>query len=307
MRIGIVGAGGIGGVLAMALGDTGDAPVLMARGAHGAAIAAHGLVIETPDGAARQAAFPVLSPEEDDGRRCDLLIFAVKLYDTEGAARASRHLLAEDGLVVTLQNGVESEALLSPIYGAGRVLPGAAWFNAWVAAPGRLTMASERAFIQIAAPDPESGPVATLAERLRAGGVLVELATDGDRLIWHKFALLSAASAVCGLTRQPMGVCREDPDIRPLFRACAAETGAVGRALGVDLRADLEDWVMQRVDRNPADGKASQLIDLEQGKPLELDWFSGAIRRLGRAHGVPTPVHDTVYAALKPYRRGAPA
>ncbi len=306
MRIGIVGGGGIGGVLAMALAAAGEVPVLVARGAHGAAIRRDGLAITGPDGAESRARFEVLAPGEAAARPVDCLVFAVKLYDTEAAARGSAHLLAEGGQVVTLQNGVESVGLLEPHYGAGRVLAGAAWFNAWVDGPGRLVMRSPKALVQYALPADEgdAAPARELADALRAGGVEVDLVDDGARLVWHKFAMLSAASAVCAVTRQPMGPCRDDPDINALFRACAGETEAVGRALGIDLRADLVDWVMAQLARNPADGKASQLIDLEQGKPLELEWFSGAICRLGRAHGVATPVHATVYAALKPYAGG---
>ena len=82
------------------------------------------------------------------------------------------------------------------------------------------------------------------------------------------------------------------------------EAAAVGRALGVQLPDDVEERVLGLLDSSPANGKTSQLVDLEHGRRLEAEWLSGTVVRLGSEHGVPTPVHHTVYAALKPYAHG---
>jgi ketopantoate reductase len=80
--------------------------------------------------------------------------------------------------------------------------------------------------------------------------------------------------------------------------------GGMGGWLGAKLAAAGNELAF--IDNNPPNGKSSQLIDLERGRRLELDGLSGAVIRLGRQTGVPTPVHSTVYAALKPFMDGAP-
>ncbi len=92
--------------------------------------------------------------------------------------------------------------------------------------------------------------------------------------------------------------------MRWLLREAIAEAERVGRAAGVQFEADIVENILAAIDTNPADGKASQLVDLENGRPLELDGLSGAVLRLGRELNVPTPVHATVYAALKPFKDG---
>jgi 2-dehydropantoate 2-reductase len=102
-----------------------------------------------------------------------------------------------------------------------------------------------------------------------------------------------------------MGVIRADPDMRALLRNLMRETLAVGRAKGVALEEAFVDDRMAFVDKNmPASMKASMANDLDRGNRLELDWLAGEVSRLGRTLNVPTPVNDTVYAALKPFRMG---
>ena len=106
------------------------------------------------------------------------------------------------------------------------------------------------------------------------------------------------------MTRQPIGIVRIDPDMRALFVDCVHECAAVGRAAGVTLDLALEERLMGLLESNPAEGKSSLLVDLERGRPLELDGLSGAVHRLGKKYHVATPVTSSVYAALKSFRLG---
>ncbi len=106
--------------------------------------------------------------------------------------------------------------------------------------------------------------------------------------------------------RSSMGPILADPDTRALFRSIMAETFAVGRAKGVALEPGFVDDRMSFADKNLAAGmKASMANDLDRGNRLELDWLAGQVSRLGQALKVPTPINDTVYAALKLHRMGA--
>jgi 2-dehydropantoate 2-reductase len=124
--------------------------------------------------------------------------------------------------------------------------------------------------------------------------------------IWMKFIVLVALSGVTTVTRLPVGLLRADPDTRMLLYNAIAEAAAVGRARGVALPEDAVERQMAVLDGWPPEMVASMLHDLNAGKRMEVDYFSGAVARLGRQCRVPTPVHDTLYAALKPYKYGQP-
>ena len=148
--------------------------------------------------------------------------------------------------------------------------------------------------------------VNAFAEAAKAAGFGVEVADDIRRALWEKFAMFSAMSGCTALARQPIGVMRADPGPSRDVRARGPRGGGVGRADGVTLADDYVGKQLAFADGLSPAMKASMANDLVAGHRLELPWLSGAVVRLGRQHGVPTPVHDTIYAALKPYAIGAP-
>jgi 2-dehydropantoate 2-reductase len=152
----------------------------------------------------------------------------------------------------------------------------------------------------------KDAPLQTFVDAAKAAGIDITLSDDIERERWHKFIFLSATSGATAVTRMPMGPILADPDTRALFRAIMAETFAVGRAKGVKLDDDFVDQRMIFADKVPPSMKASMANDLDRGNRLELDWLAGRVKQLGRELRVPTPVNDTVYAALKCYRFGKP-
>jgi 2-dehydropantoate 2-reductase len=116
--------------------------------------------------------------------------------------------------------------------------------------------------------------------------------------------LLSGTSGITASMRQPMGVIREDEDMRALFYKLMHETIAVGRASGVTFPPDFPAELDRLVAGFPPTMKASMANDLDAGNRLELDWLAGKVVALGRKYGVPTPAQEAVYAILKPYRMG---
>jgi len=238
----------------------------------------------------------------------EAILFCVKLYDTESAASAMSPLLGPETFVVTVQNGVESADRIAEVIGEGRTLAGAAYFPANIAAPGKITYVGRiEGKPHIAFGEPGAGPserADRFAEVCRAAGIDADVFDDTESMIWEKFCLISGTSASTALTRQTVGVIREDPDLRWMLSEAIGEAVRIARKLGVTLPDDIQSRTLEFIDNNPADGKSSQLVDLERGRRLELEGLSGAVIRLGRQTGVPTPVHRTVYAALKPFIDG---
>jgi 2-dehydropantoate 2-reductase len=141
-------------------------------------------------------------------------------------------------------------------------------------------------------------------EQIKAANVDITLADHMLLDLWKKFVLLSGTSGITASTRQPLGVIRDDEDMRAFFFKLMHETMAVGRAAGVELPADFAAELERSVATFPPTMKASMANDLEAGNRLELDWLAGKVVALGRKHGIATPAQEAVYAILKPYRMG---
>ena len=132
--------------------------------------------------------------------------------------------------------------------------------------------------------------------------------TLSDRIevdIWTKFTRLSVLSGLTAVTRSPLGVIVQDRDLFAMLKAAVAETMAVAHAKGVPVAGDMVDDVARAYQKLPPQTKSSMLEDLERGRRLELPWLSGAVARIGREVGVPTPTHSFITAVLKPFVDGA--
>lgn len=306
MRIGVFGAGAVGAYFGGRLAEAGEDVTFIARGAHLDAIRDTGLRVESPNGDIH------LDPAQatDDPAAVgpvDYLLFAVKLFDTAQIAEACKPMVGSDTTVVCLQNGVEAEEVIGGILGPERIMGGTIYIASVIAEPGLVRQTGSFArmvFGELDGTRSERG--AALEAACKKAGIDVTFSDAVETEIWMKFVVLVALSGVTTATRQPVGMLRADPDTRALFRNAIAEAIDVGRARGVALPDDALDRQMGVVDGWPHDMVASMLHDLNAGKRMELDYFSGAVCRLGRAHGVPTPVHDVLYATLKPYKDGNP-
>ncbi|MBI3450543.1 MAG: 2-dehydropantoate 2-reductase [Acidobacteria bacterium] len=298
MRIAVVGAGGVGGYFGAKLAASGSDVAFLARGAHLEAMRSRGLEVRSPLGDVRVEKVRATADPREIGP-VDAVLFAVKLYDGEPAARSLGPLLGPATPVVTLQNGVESVELLSRAVGREHVMGGVAYVAAVLDEPGviRHTAMGSVIFGEL---DRSSTPrAAALLEACTAAGFGARVSDRIDVEIWEKFVRLAVFSGVCAVTRSTIGAIRGDPETLRMLVDALGETLAVARARGIPLRDGLRAEILQMVQDLPAASKASMLEDLERGRPLELPWLSGAVVRLGRELGVATPVHAFIAAALK--------
>ncbi|MCS6943880.1 MAG: 2-dehydropantoate 2-reductase [Sutterellaceae bacterium] len=304
MRVLVFGAGGVGGYFGAQLARAGHDVAFVARGAHLQALRQQGLRIEST---LAPLHLPVVTADDDPARlpTADIVMFCTKLWDVEAAAARLAPALAADTLVIPFQNGVESHLILRPVLGEARVAGGVAQISATIKAPGVIEQSGPYARLRVGAFLPAQAPrVQAFAQAARAAGIDVEVVEDIERALWEKFVFLSPVSGLTCLTRQPIGVVRSDPDIRPTLVAAIEETVAVARARGVRLGEDIVAATLRIVDWLPPSMRASMLHDLTHGNRLEAPWLAGAVARMAREAGLPAPVNAAIYAALKPYVDG---
>jgi 2-dehydropantoate 2-reductase len=307
MRIAVIGAGGVGGAFGAALAKAGADVTFLARGAHLAAMRARGLRVLGPRGDVH------LSPTQatdDPGEvgSVDVVLFCVKLWDVETAGAAIRRLVGANTAVIPLQNGIDASERLIPILGRDAVMGGVAQISATIREPGVVQQTGTFMRLVFGELDGRSSQRGSAFHALcqKAGFDAVN-SNEILTALWEKFVLLATNSAIVALTRLPIGKLRDDPDVLALFEKGAAEVAAVGRARGVALPADIVGRTLQATRNAPAQMLPSMAIDLLRGNRLELPWLAGKVVALGRELGVPTPTHEVMYAALKPYANGAPA
>lgn len=303
MRIVVMGAGGVGGYFGVRLAQGGHEVSFVARGRHLEAINAKGLALRSALGDAVLKAKAAEDPAELGP--ADVILFAVKLWDTESAAERLRPLTDAGAVVIPFQNGVESIEIIGKVLGAEHVMGGAAYISARISEPGVIAQTGAFARLRFGPVLPAQKKVAgEFHAACQQAKIEVELSDDIVKVLWEKFVLLVAMSAATTVTRQPAGVVRADPDMRWLVETCMRETWALGRKKGVKLADDFIEQTMKFVDGLPAEMKASMAADLEVGGRLEAPWLSGAVARMSREAGLEAPVNRAVYAALRPYIDG---
>ncbi len=306
MKLAVMGAGALGCYFGGRIAAAGGEISFVARGAQLTALQREGLRIESPLG---NLHLPEVRATGDPGEigPVDLVLFLVKLYDTESAARAMAPLLGSETAVLSFQNGVNSAERIGAVAGPERVISGIALIPADIRAPGVVRHNGPFARLVFGEPDGhKSGRCEAFMSVLNDAGVDAALVSDILVKIWEKFIMLSALSAITTLTRLPIGAILADHSCAALFRAAIDETCAVGRAVCQELPEDAGERAFAVAEGLPHGVRASMLDDLERGKRLELSDLSGEVVRLGAAHGVPTPTHTLVAQALHPHLDGAP-
>lgn len=284
-RVAVVGPGAIGTAVAAVLHEAGRTPVLCGRTPRAD--------LTLVDGERRVVVpGPVHTDPDAPAETVDVLLLAVKATQTAAAAPWLRRLCGPGTVVGVLQNGVEQVAAVRPHVPPGvEVVPAVVWFPAQAQADGTVRLRGEPRLTL-----PEGPGAQRVAAALRGTRCRVDLAADFADLAWRKL-LQNAAAGIMALTGRRAGVFTR-PDVADLTRAYLRECLAVARAEGATLGDDTPEAVLGGFRAAPADMSTSILTDREAGRPLEWDIRNGVVSRLGRVHGVPTPVGDTLATLL---------
>lgn len=303
MKIATMATGGIGGFLAVKLGMSEHQIATIARGAHLDAIRKNGLILESSSG--REIVHPWIATEDpSEVGPVDAIIFGVKGDELEAAARACLPMLGPETVVVPFLNGVEASDRLIEILPEQNVANGMAQVSTTISSPGIITQTGEfNLFVFAERNSRPSKRIDSLRKAMTEVGVTAPNTDDIERDVWSKFVLFSAVSGVTAAGRCTIGDIVSIPELGTLFRQVISETAAIGRALGVALDDDIEARTWERAQSLPATMRASTAVDLERGRPLEIDWISGAVARLSEKTGLSAPMNGALYALLLPYRR----
>jgi len=304
MKIAIFGSGGVGGYFGGRLAAAGEDVTFLARGAHLAAMQQDGLHIASPLGDVHLPKVQAADRPQAVGP-VDVVLFTVKLYDVDASAATLGPMIGPDTVVITLQNGVDAMDMVAKHLGDHHVAGGAAYIVAVIDKPGHIRHTTAQQLVFGERDGRRSDRLVAFEEAGVRAGFQATASTDVTAALWTKFVRLATWSGMTTVTRSPMGVVRDTPATFEMMVAAIEEVIAVGRAKGVNLPADLMDSTLAMVKSFPANSKSSMLEDIERGRRLELPWLSGAVVRIGREVGVPTPIHQFITTILTPFVRGS--
>ena len=307
----MVGAGGTGGYYGGALARAGNQVTMVARGPHLAAIRATGLQVNT----VLLGDFHLDVDATDDMSSVgpvDLVIFAVKSYGTNVAIRDMGPLVGDATMIISTQNGIDSERLLGEALGTEHVLGCAATVSAKIDAPGIVTQGGgpgslvigEMGSADLNAQGAVTERVNDLVERCKAAGLAAETHEDIVMAIWEKFIFICALSGMTALTRKPIGEIFAQPSTTEMYLQVLAEVAEVGRAEGVALPGDIAQNTLAATQAREPFIIGSMGHDLIAGNPIEIGLLNGRVVELGKKHGIPTPANFAIEAALKPHELG---
>ena len=300
MKVAIVGSGGVGGYFGGLLARAGHDVSFVARGAHLEAIRGNGgLHIESQNDGDFLAPGRGIGDTREAGVQ-DLVLLTVKMHHNEAAIASIPPMVGEGTVALTLQNGIDNGDRLAEVIGSEPVMIGSAFMEGRISEPGVVTQGGPgtASFGEMTVGITERGE--RLQAQFREAGWRVELQENMPGMLWKKFAYIAGSAAVCAAANCVYEEMRTIPITRALIQQAVEEALAVGRASGAPIMEDSLQWAMDSLDRFPAQGRASMAKDFTEGRPVELDGLNGAVIRLARQTGTPTPANDFLYAILKP-------
>jgi len=296
----VVGPGGVGGYLAAVLAQGGLDVAVVARGAHGEAIARGGLRLIDPQRSDAAPARVTVHASLDDAPPAPVVVLAVKQRDLPAVVA---QLPEDDAVVLAVQNGVAHLSGPLAALDASRVLVGSVYIFSHVEEPGAIRVLGGPRLYRFGPLDPAQEELALradeLAARWNAAGLLSAADGDGRRVCWEKLCLLAPLSSLTALTARTVGELRELPEMMATFRTLVEEVRAVALAEDVDVSAETVDFIVQGIGSTDPEGRSSLFRDLAQGRDSELEVLLGDVVRRAEAYGVAVPALRAVYAATR--------
>lgn len=297
-----MGAGAVGCYFGAMLARAGAPVTLIGRSPNVEAIAADGLLLDTQSFSGRVIMAASHDPAAAEG--AGVVLFAVKTFDTEKAARALAGHLSAGAVVVSLQNGVDNVERIRSATGRD-AFPAVVYVAVEMTAPGTVTHAGRGELI-VGDPDPAAPGTAERDRALKEvaaafvrAGVPCAVSADVTAELWAKLAINCAFNAVSALGRARYARLVSEPDRLHLLRTVVEEATAVGRASGVRMDAGAVFEAALEIGTSMSQATSSTAQDLARSRRTEIDALNGFVARRGEALGVPTPVNRTLATLVR--------
>jgi len=301
MKFAIFGTGGVGGYFGGRLAQAGQDVTFIARGKHLSAIIESGLRVDSIGGDFVVKPVKATDLVQSVGE-VGCVIVATKAWQLIESIQQLKPLVGERTIILPLLTGMEHMDLLLDAFGSDHVLGGFCGISSFMAGPGHITHVASKPFLAFGELGRQKSERVQKLQGVFSAldGITVVVPEDIHVSMWEKFTFICSVGGLGAVTRQPFGVFRKIPESRTMLKASVEEAVRLGRAKGMNLPSDMVDTMMQRIDGFPEGMFASMQRDIMEGRPSELESQTGAVIRMGRDLGIPTPTHEFIYASLLP-------
>jgi 2-dehydropantoate 2-reductase len=233
--------------------------------------------------------------------KADVVLVQCKAFQTTEAVRQAASIFGKETLAISFQNGLGNEEAIGEVLGMERVLGGLTVRAGTVVEPGVIRNYSDLPTYIGELTGGTSSRARRIAAAFTEAGLETKVSQNIVRDLWKKLLInvgVSASSAIAGLNvRDTLSV----PELLEIAMEAVDEAASVGRAAGVDLDADETRKMLARIasEGGTSENRSSMCVDLMKRRQTEVDYINGVVVRLGRTHGIPTPVNKTLLAVVK--------
>lgn len=304
MKIGIIGAGGVGGYFGGLIAKAGFDVVFIARGKNLEAIRQNGLQIKSFLGDFHVKNLKV-TDEWTVLSDADVVILATKAWQVSDIAVQLKDVIGQNAVVLPLQNGIMAYDELSAVLGSNRTLCGLCRIMSKIEIPGVIIHSGIEPFIYFGEQNNEkSSRCLQIKEVFDLSGISSEIPERIEAEVWKKFINI-CVGGLLAVTRSTYGEVRSVSETRKLMIELIEEIYNLSVKAGIGIDHGFVEKTIGFIDKFPYDSTASLTRDIWESKPSEIEYQNGSVVRLGEHYGIPTPVNRFVYYSLLPLERKA--
>jgi 2-dehydropantoate 2-reductase len=317
MKIAVVGAGAIGGLLGGSLAASGEEVTFIARGANLEAIRAHGMRVISETGAEIMGRGVLACERMQEAGPQDVVLLTVKAHQVAAIAVELQYLCDANTTIVTMQNGIpwwyfhkhggpyegtpirsaDPDGTIGRVIDPRRIVGSVVYPAANLVAPGVVQVVDGRRFTLGELDGSTTPRVEAIAAAIIKAGFKAPISDDIRSEIWVKVWGNLSFNPISALSHATLSDLLKFPLTRELCVAMMREAEAVATKLGITFRIGIERRIAGATQVGPH--KTSMLQDVEAGKPMEIEALVGAVIELGRLTETPTPHIDAIYACAR--------
>lgn len=301
MKIYIIGTGGLGGFFGGMLARNGEDVSFLARGEHYETIKKDGLQIRS----VAEGSFTVFPAQViqsfEELHQPDLIIYAVKTYSNENIAKALHGKLKPETVVLTFQNGIDSDQQIIQYSGHPKVYPGIAYIISTKTAPGIIEQTGGPRKLIFGERQNQANPeLKNIAELMRNAHIDATYIDKGiETKLWEKYIFINAFSGFTAAFQSPIGALREDPAVFDLYKKSMEETLQLAKSQGIQLEEDIVSRYLQFTQNLESNANSSLYHDVINQGPNELEALNATVYRLGKKNGIDVRVNQFLYSMIK--------
>jgi 2-dehydropantoate 2-reductase len=294
-QVAVIGAGAMGAYFATQFFNTsGFSTVLIASGQRLEKLKADGIVVN-----GKPYFIPAIHPDEADAP-ADLILVALKHHQLKEAVNNLGKLVGDSTVFLSVMNGLESEETIGALYGMDKVVYATSVGIDALRQGNQITYTRPGTHYFGEAKNSSISPkVRRVQEAFKRAGINYETPEDMLRMLWWKFMVNVGINQASAVLHAPYSVFQSDPDAQALMEALMQEVVTLAKVLDINLtQQDIKEWYPVQNRLSPQ-GKTSMLQDIEAKRKTEVEAFGGKVIEMGKVHGVPTPVNQTVFQIIR--------